>query len=158
MNNSNKKKKINFYWVLPIMAVATGCKPVASCNTTDGSRSVVVQLRLFHFGKEEQPVVVWLCPKRQKNRTGPDFQTLAKAAGRFSPPASSTTLSPSMTSPTNRLKSTGPCPILKAAVPLHSRTAPCAQRPKGEARAMQHGQILGQNLGQLSASKMREPP
>ena len=76
MNNSNKKKKINFYWVLPIMAVATGCKPVATGNTTDGNRSVVVQLRLFHFGKEEQPVVVRLCPKRQKNWTGPDFQTL----------------------------------------------------------------------------------
>ena len=58
------------------MAVATGCKPVATGNTTDDNRSVVVQLRLFHFGKEEQPVVVRLCPKRQKNRTGPDFQTL----------------------------------------------------------------------------------
>src|SRR3979490_3241703 len=90
MNNSNKKKKINFYWVLPIMAVATGCKPVATGNTTDGNRSVVVQLRLFHFGKEEQPVVVWLCPKRQKNQTGPDFQTLVHPMSSLPP------LSPSL--------------------------------------------------------------
>src|SRR3981189_533738 len=65
----------------------------------------------------------------------------AKAASHSSLPADSTSPYPLTTSPTSRPRSTGPCPISKAAAPQPSLTPHCAWRPKGEARAMQLGPI-----------------